>query len=144
VILVTGATGFVGRALVLELLANGCQVRGLVRKVSKDLPVEVEKVVVDLGEIEEEGAIKDAFADVEVVIHAAARVHMMQDRSANPLAEFRKLNRDATLDLAGLATDAGVKRFVFLSSIKVNGEETFPQGRPAVFKPDDAFIPTDP
>ena len=56
-----------------------------------------------------------------MVIHAAARVHMMQDRSANPLAEFRKLNRDATLALAGLAADAGVKRFVFLSSIGVNG-----------------------
>ncbi len=119
--LVTGATGFVGRALIPELVANGCQVRALVRKVSKDLPVEVEKVVEDLGEIEDAGAIKDAFAGVEVVVHAAARVHMMQDRSADPLAEFRKLNRDATLALAGLAADAGVKRFVFLSSIGVNG-----------------------
>ncbi len=98
----------------------------------------------DLGEIEDEGAIKDAFGGVEVVVHAAARVHMMQDRSADPLAEFRKLNRDATLALAVLAADAGVKRFVFLSSVKVNGEETFPRGRAAVFKPDDAFMPTDP
>jgi nucleoside-diphosphate-sugar epimerase len=144
VILVTGATGFVGGALVPELLANGYQIRALVRKVSTALPVEVEQVVVDLGEIEDEGAIKAAFAGVEVVVHAAARVHMMQDRSADPLAEFRKLNRDATLALAGLAADSGVKRFVFLSSIKVNGEKTFPQGRPSVFKPDDAFMPTDP
>jgi nucleoside-diphosphate-sugar epimerase len=137
----TGATGFVGRALVPELLAKGCQLRALVRKPSV-LPVEVEQVVVDLSEIE--GAIKDAFGGVDVVVHAAARVHMMQDRSANPLAEFRKLNRDATLALACLAADAGVKRFIFLSSIKVNGEETFPRGWPSVFKPDDAFIPTDP
>jgi nucleoside-diphosphate-sugar epimerase len=143
VILVTGATGFVGRALVSELLAKGCQIKAFVRKTS-GLPVEVEQVVVDLGEIEEEGAIKDAFTGVDVVVHAAARVHMMQDRSADPLAEFRKLNRDATLALAGLAADAGVKRFVFLSSVKVNGEETFPRGRPFVFKPDDAFMPTDP
>jgi nucleoside-diphosphate-sugar epimerase len=121
VILVTGATGFVGRALVPELVANGCQIRALVRKVSTGLPVEVEQVVVDLGEFEDAGAIKDAFAAVDVVVHAAARAHMMQDRSADPLAEFRKLNRDATLALAGLAADAGVKRFVFLSSIGVNG-----------------------
>jgi nucleoside-diphosphate-sugar epimerase len=119
--LVTGATGFVGGALVSELVANGSQVKALVRKVSTGLPVAVEQVVVDLGEIEDEGAIKDAFAGVDVVVHAAARVHMMQDRSVNPLAEFRKLNRDATLALAGLAADARVKRFVFLSSIGVNG-----------------------
>jgi nucleoside-diphosphate-sugar epimerase len=142
--LVTGATGFVVRALIPELVANGCQIRALVRKVSTGLPVEVEQFVGDLGEIEDTGAIKDAFAGVDVVVHAAARAHMMQDWSADPLAEFRKLNRDATLALAGLAADAGVKRFIFLSSVKVNGEETFPQGRPAVFKPDDAFMPTDP
>ncbi|MBU4011814.1 MAG: NAD-dependent epimerase/dehydratase family protein, partial [Proteobacteria bacterium] len=142
-ILVTGATGFVGRALVPKLLAKGWQIKALVRKMS-GLPVEVEQVVVDLGEKESEGAIKDSFAGVDVVVHAAARVHMMRDRSANPLAEFRKLNRDATLALASLAADAGVKRFVFLSSIKVNGEETFSRGRPSVFKPGDEFIPTDP
>ena len=120
-ILVTGATGFVGRALVSELVANGSQIKALVRKVSTDLSVVVEQVVVDLGEIEGKVAISDEFAGVDAVIHAAARVHIMQDRSANPLDEFRKLNRDATLALAGLAADAGVKRFVFLSSIGVNG-----------------------
>ncbi len=119
-ILVTGATGFVGGALVPELLAKGCKIKALVRKPS-GLPVEVKQVVVDLSEIEDEGAIKDAFSGVDVVVHAAARVHMMQDRSANPLAEFRKLNRDVTLALAELAADEGVKRFVFLSSIGVNG-----------------------
>lgn len=96
-IFMTGATGFVGRALVSELLGKGCQIKALVRKVSTGLSVEVEQVVVDLGEIQGKVAISDAFAGVDVVIHAAARVHMMQDRSANPLDEFRKLNRDATL-----------------------------------------------
>ena len=143
-ILVTGATGFVGRALVPELLAIGSQVKALVRKVSGSLPVEVDQVVVDLCEIANEGTLKDVFGGVNVVVHAAARVHKMKDRSANPLIEFRKLNRTATLALAGLAADAGVKRFVFLSSIKVNGEETFPRRRPSIFKPDDEFIPTDP
>ena len=102
-------------------MVNGSQVKALVRKVSTYLPVEIEQVMVDLGEIEDEGAIKDAFSGVDVVVHAAARVHMMQDRSANPLAEFRKLNRDVTLALAALAANKGVKRFVFLSSIGVNG-----------------------
>jgi nucleoside-diphosphate-sugar epimerase len=143
VILVTGATGFVGRALVPELLTNGFQTRALVRN-PLVLPFEVEQVVLDLDKVEGKKAIKDVVTGVDVVVHAAARVHMMEDRSSNPLAEFRKLNRDATLALAGLAADAGVKRFVFLSSIKVNGEETFPRGRPSVFKPDDTYIPTDP
>ncbi len=123
-ILVTGATGFVGRALASELVANGSQVKALVRKVSTYLPVEIEQVVVDLGEIEGEGSMKATVSGVDVVVHAAARVHMMQDRSANPLAEFRKLNRDTTLTLAELAADEGVKRFVFLSSIGVNGNNS--------------------
>ncbi|MDC0078264.1 SDR family oxidoreductase, partial [Deltaproteobacteria bacterium] len=142
-VLVTGATGFVGRALVPELLAKSCQIRASVRKPSA-LPVEVEQVVVDFDEIEGEGAITAMFSGVDVVVHAAARVHMMEDQSANPLVAFRKLNRDATLSLADLAVDSGVKRFVFLSSIKVNGEETFPRRRPCIFKPDDEFIPIDP
>ena len=123
-ILVTGATGFVGRALASELVANGSQVKALVRKVSTYLPVEIEQVVVDLGGIEGEGSMKATFSGVDVVVHAAARVHIMQDRSANPLAEFRKLNRDMTLALAELAADEGVKRFVFLSSIGVNGNNS--------------------
>jgi len=83
VILVTGATGFVGRALVSKLLTKDCQIKALVSKKSV-LPVEVEQVVVDLGEIEGQVAIKAAFSGVDVVVHAAARVHIMQDRSANP------------------------------------------------------------
>jgi nucleoside-diphosphate-sugar epimerase len=143
VILVTGATGFVGCALLSKLLPKGCQIKALVRKPSV-LDVEVEQVVVDLGKLVTEGGKKDMFSRVDVVVHAAARVHMMQDRSANPLDLFRKLNRDATLALAGMAADAGVKRFVYLSSIKVNGEETFPLGKPCIFKPDDEFSTTDP
>ena len=65
------------------------------------------------------------FSAVDVVVHATVRVNKMVNLSANPLTEFRKFNRDERLTLAALAPDAGVKRFVFLSSIKVKGEETF-------------------
>ena len=65
-----------------------------------------------------------ALQGVEAVIHAAARVHVMNDRIADPLAEFRKVNVDGTLNLARQASAAGVKRFIFISSIKVNGEAT--------------------
>ena len=66
----------------------------------------------------------DALQGVDVVIHSAARVHVMNDLSTDPLAEFRKVNVDGTLALARQAVAAGVKRFVFVSSIKVNGEKT--------------------
>lgn len=59
-----------------------------------------------------------------VVIHSAARVHVMDEQSADPLAEFRKMNVDGTLNLARQAAAAGVRRFIFISSIKVNGEGT--------------------
>jgi UDP-glucose 4-epimerase len=79
--------------------------------------------------------------DIEVVIHCAGLAHIMNDTSSNPLDEFREINTYGTLNLAQQAADAGVKRFIFISSIKVNGEST-ELGLP--FKPDDIFIPTDP
>ena len=63
-------------------------------------------------------------AGVDTVVHLAARVHIMHDESSDPLSEFRAVNVDGTLNLASQAAAAGVKRFVFLSSIKVNGEHT--------------------
>lgn len=138
----TGVTGFVGRALVHEFLGKGFQIKALVRKPSC-LGDEVEQIVLDLEDIEGERIKKDLFKGVDVVVHAAARVHLIQDKSQNPLADFRKLNRDATMALASMAAETGVKRFVFLSSIKVNGEETFPHGWPRIFKPDDKYIPKD-
>lgn len=66
----------------------------------------------------------EALVGIEVVIHCAARVHVMRERAVDPLAEFRRVNVDGTLRLAQQAAEAGVKRFVFLSSIKVNGETT--------------------
>ena len=81
------------------------------------------------------------FEGQDVVIHCAARVHIMEDSAQDPLREYRAINRDGTLVLAKAAAIAGVEQFIFVSSIKVNGEETDP-GRP--FHPDDSPVPSDP
>ena len=142
---VTGATGFVGKALIENLLSELYEVKALVRQSSEALPLAVEQVIIgdlaDLALSNTSGLLREAFTGVEVVVHTAARVHVMNDDDANPLAEFRKVNRDATLVLARLAAESGVKRFVFLSSIKVNGEMTRPSNP---FTPDDVHVPDDP
>ena len=144
-ILLTGATGFVGKALVTYLLSKAFDIKALVRQSYVALPFAVEQVVVgDLAELALDGSssfLREAFKDVDVVVHTAARAHVMNDDASDPLTEFRKVNRDATLVLARLAAEFGVKRFVFLSSIKVNGEMTRP-GLP--FTPDDVHVPDDP
>jgi nucleoside-diphosphate-sugar epimerase len=145
VVLVTGAIGFVGKALVMDLLSKAYVVKALIRQPSVELPLAVEQVVVgDLAKLAFDGSasfLRKAFDGVEVVVHTAARVHVMNDDAFDPLTEFRNVNRDATLVLAGLSAEAGVKRFVFLSSIKVNGEMTRP-GHP--FTPTDVHVPDDP
>ena len=80
----------------------------------------------------------DALKNCDVVIHVAARVHVMEENAADPLAEFRQVNVDGTMNLARQAAQAGVKRFIFISSIKVNGEET-QLGQP--YRPDDTPNP---
>ena len=86
------------------------------------------------------GSVENALAGADAVVHLAARVHVMKDRATDPLAEFRRVNTDATLALGRAALRAGVRRFVFLSSIKVNGERT--ADRP--FTERDAPAPVDP
>jgi UDP-glucose 4-epimerase len=80
-----------------------------------------------------------ALDGVDVVVHCAARVHVMKESAADPMTEFRRVNVAGTLNLARQAAAAGVRRFVFMSSIKVNGENTLP-GRP--FTADDVPAPT--
>lgn len=111
---VTGGSGFVGARLVHQLAASGFAVTAAVR-----------------GALDAQGAPNwaDELAGHDVVVHCAARVHVMDERSADPLAEFRRVNVQGTLNLARRAAAAGVRRFVFISSIKVNGEQTAP-GRP--------------
>lgn len=124
-IFVTGGTGFVGRRLVHQLLDDDNTVTVAVRRGSAQ---ESHPVFLFAGL----SADQDWAAGVaghDVVIHSAARVHVMDDQSADPLAEFRTVNVNGTLNLARQAAAVGVTRFIFISSIKVNGEGTA-QGKP--------------
>lgn len=101
-IFVTGSTGFIGSALMRRL---DYAKQFVVSAASRDClfsPV--------------------SLYGIETIVHLAARVHIMQDSSSEPLMEFRKVNTEGTLNLARQAASAGVKRFIFLSSVKVNGE----------------------
>lgn len=125
-VLLTGGTGFVGRALSQSLSnSHRFSVVQAVRRANHSSAVR--EVVV--GDIDAHTDWRDAVRGVEVLIHAAARVHVMNETAADAVAEFRKVNVDGTLNLARQAVAAGVKRFIFISSIKVNGEGTA-QGRP--------------
>ena len=117
----TGANGFVGHALCAGAAARGMQVRGSIRH-QCDLPAGVERVVV--GEIDENTNWWGALNGCDIVIHLAARAHVMHESAKNPLEEFRRVNVQGTEHLARNAVASGVKRFVYVSSIKVNGEET--------------------
>ncbi|MEC5212816.1 nucleoside-diphosphate-sugar epimerase [Polaromonas sp. CG_9.5] len=120
-VLVTGANGFLGRAVCAQALACGMTLRGAVRSPCV-LPAGVERQVQEgLGE---QSDWQSALAGIAVVVHAAARVHVMADTATDPLEEFRHVNVQGTLNLARQAAVAGVRRFVFISSIKVNGEST--------------------
>ena len=138
-VLVTGATGFVGGAVVRRLLADGVTVRAAVRSAWADAPAGVEQATVgDLGSATDWSA---ALAGVCGIVHCAARVHVMRESASDPMAEFRRVNVDGTVALARAAAAAGVRRFVFLSSIKVSGEHT-ETGR--AFAADDPPAPVDP
>jgi UDP-glucose 4-epimerase len=140
-ILVTGATGFVGSALIKRLVADS-PARRLVVAVRKADLVWSEQVSVSLvGDLLADTDWSAALKGVQEVVHSAARVHVMADKSADPLAEFRRVNVDGTLNLARQAAVAGVRRFVFVSSVKVNGEATL-QGQ--AFTERDAPAPQDP
>lgn len=102
-------------------MRRGSHVKGATRS-AHELPVGVESAIVD--SIDNETNWADALYGVDIVIHLAARVHVMKDVSVDPLAEFRKINVAGTEQLARCAAKSGAKRFVYVSSIKVNGEQT--------------------
>lgn len=123
-VLVTGASGFIGQALCSRLFADGWGVRATLRNSGRGhaLVPGCEQVVV--GEIGPDTDWLTLLKEVDIVVHLAARVHVMRERESDPLAEFRRVNVEGTLTMARQASAAGVQRFVYLSSIKVNGEET--------------------
>jgi len=138
-VLVTGATGFVGRIVVENLISRGHDVRACSRNHAANFHSSVE--VIQTGYLSGDMDWEQVLQDVNIVIHLAARVHMMADLATDPVTEFRKVNTTASLNLARQAADAGVKRFIFISSIKVNGEDT---NNGSTFSPDDVHVPTDP
>ncbi|SDP85022.1 UDP-glucose 4-epimerase family protein [Ectopseudomonas guguanensis] len=139
-ILLTGSSGFVGRAVQARLLADGSHhLRCALRKAPITPLNEVEYCLApSLGA---DADWSQALAGVDAVIHCAARVHVMQEQAADPLAEFRRANVEGTLRLARQAVAAGARRFVFVSSIKVNGEQTLPG---QAYRADDVSNATDP
>lgn len=139
---VTGASGFVGRAIVADLLARDCRVRAAVRHhdaglyfgSSGDLSLDV------IGSIEQHVDWSGFLAGMDCLIHCAARTHFTHEPPLEALAAYRSINVDGTLNLALQAAKSGVRRFVFLSSVKVNGESTRP-GCP--YRADDLPAPQD-
>lgn len=133
-VLVTGANGFVGRPLISKVSsASKFSVYGAVRSGRQEGNFVV-------GNLDGASVWKQALNGKNVVIHTAARAHIMKDEVSDPLAEYRKVNVEGTLNLARQAAMAGVKRFVFISSIKVNGEQT-PLNQP--FSSEDSPAPED-
>ena len=123
-ILVTGATGFVGKALVQRLLVEdkAGSVAVAVRRSGRQWPERVPPCLT--GDLEPSTDWSVALAGVSTVVHCAARVHVVADTAVDPMMEFRRINVQGTLNLARQAVDAGVRRFVFVSSIGVNGAVT--------------------
>ncbi len=135
-VLVTGASGFVGTEVVRNLKLQNFEVHVANRRTCKT-EADFSYKVGDLGP---DTNWHEALKGCDVIIHLAARVHVMDDSAVDPLAEFRKTNVEGTLNLALQAAKAGVRRFIFISSVKVNGEYTI-IGKP--FTEEDAANPQD-
>jgi nucleoside-diphosphate-sugar epimerase len=116
-LLITGYSGFVGRHFLNEI--NNLYNIKLLGRTKGSQSLEHYKANIDAI-----SDYSDALKDVDIVIHMAARVHVMNENSSDPLSDFRAVNTAGTVNLAKQAADAGVKRFIFISTIKVNGEST--------------------
>jgi nucleoside-diphosphate-sugar epimerase len=138
-VLITGANGFIGQQVCSSLLKKSYPFRAAIRTTSPNFSG---SQFIKFRDLSEDTKWSDALSGVRAVIHLAARVHIVNENRSDPLQAFRRVNVDATLNLARQAAAMGVKRFIFLSSIKVNGEATLPgqffyaDDRPA---PEDAY-----
>jgi nucleoside-diphosphate-sugar epimerase len=140
-VLVTGANGFVGSATSLSLAKLGHSVVAQARQVPA-VPWPTQAGITPcVTDLDIAGGVQATLQGCDWVVHTAARVHQVRETAPNPLEAFRQVNTQYTLDLARAAAAQGVKRFVFLSSVKVNGEWTA-KGQP--FRADDATAPKDP
>lgn len=123
-VLVTGATGFIGQQVIHDIRGtNHIQVRLAIRA-SSVAKVDSNEETIVIPDINGTTNWTDALKNCDVIIHTAARVHVIREYAANPLEQFREVNVEGTINLARQAAQHGVKRFIFVSSIKVNGEET--------------------
>ena len=134
-VLVTGANGFIGGVLCEHLEQHGIAIRRAVRSGAPILPGNT----VAVGDVGPTTDWSEALSGVDAVVHLAARVHVMRDTAADPLAEFRRVNAEGTRRLAQMAAEAGVRRMLLVSSVKVNGE-----GAPRPYTEADSPRPGDP
>lgn len=129
-VLVTGASGFVGRALTHALQISGYNVLGVVRQLQGHIgacSLDTKRLAFKaVGNISNQTQWTPVLQGVDMVVHCAARVHVMREQASDPMAAFREVNVAGTLHLAEHAAAAGVRRFVFLSSIGVNGVQSAP------------------
>lgn len=125
-ILVTGANGFIGAAVCKEAIARGAAVHAAVR--ATRAPAIPGSTTFAVGEVGPQTDWSQALVECDTVIHLAGRAHVLREHSADPMAEFRRINVAGTLALASQAARAGIQRFIFISSIGVNGAQT--QGQP--------------
>lgn len=137
-VLLTGATGFVGSRLAEQIDQRNCF--DLTCSVRRPRTITNGREVL-VGGLSGDTDWSAALIDQQIVVHTAARAHIMKDEVPDPLEEYRKVNVEGTLNLARQAAKAGVSRFIYISSIKVNGEQT-PLGNP--FTAEDEPAPEDP
>jgi UDP-glucose 4-epimerase len=132
---VTGASGFVGRALCRILVAEGHTVVGVTRSAERLAG----SVAARITGLDDAAGLRAAFEGADAVVHLAARVHVMSETALDPQAEFRRVNVDGTRAVLAATRESGAGQFVFVSSIKVNGD-----AREAPYSEADTPRPTDP
>ena len=137
-LLITGSTGFIGSSLTQHLHQKGYSIIAAIRQISDAFSPGIKQVAVT--DLLPSTNWTSAINKVDTIIHLAARAHILKDQATDPLATFRETNTYATLNLAQQAANAGVRRFIFISSIGVNGNQT--HAKP--FTADDLPTPAEP